>query len=95
MFFDIVLKEDCSNTPLTEEETREMEKKIWDPDVFPYTVDGEFSHALGYMSRYTAERLKWNLKEIDKLVKSVLNDYRNETKDNCYSVNGVDIYMSR
>lgn len=95
MFFDIVLKEDCSRRPLTEEEINEMEKKIWDPDTFAYMVEGDFTQASGLMSHYTAERLNWDLKEIDKLIKSVLNDYRNETKDNCYSVNGVDIYMSR
>lgn len=95
--FDIVCLEKPVDEGLTRTEVMDLYDMLKEAEALPLDIENPngSSAAIGFLTVAAAESLDFDYTEVKKYISVILNDVDLEHDDGCYSVHGLDLYLSR
>lgn len=95
MKYDVVLVEKELDKGIKEGDILSMLSLLKEQEFIQIEVESNYSCAMGFIGLHAAESINYDLAKIKEFLSGVLNDMDQETENNNYNFENLNIYMSR
>lgn len=94
--FDIALTQKPLDSGMTKEDVIDLYDMLNEDEAFVIEIQDENSAAMGFITCKAAEKLNYDYETsgLNAFIKNILSDSNNESDDNIYNFNGINIWLT-